>query len=345
MTHRPRLRAALATVAALVAGATLTTTAVPSDAAPRRLPDTAVTAVTAPARATIGKTIAASARVANRGRAAARPAAVRFLLSRDARPGVDVGLSPRTRAQGLPPGRAVTVRARVTVPTSVKPGTYYLLACATPGGRDAARGNNCRAGRRIAVVEAPWEGRLSGTLTFTRATDRVDGSEEVHTSDRLQLGFDIEVDENLDGWAAFTSIQSAYTYDGARTRVHSLPWCRTDEQGTSHGGGPIVQNWHPYYDVFYGDFVRTDHSQIRLLTQLPYTTTDTVTTTPLEENGCDAATTVDSYDARTIDSLILQQIKRSPDEVVYRVLKAEHAESRPTTWQHITGTLVFTHAD
>ncbi|MCD4532828.1 hypothetical protein LRP67_01845 [Nocardioides sp. cx-169] len=336
------IAAVLLTAAGLMA-ASLATDA-PAEAAPARLPDTSVVGVTAPKEITAGQTMTATARVANRGRAAASPARVRFLLSRDARTGNDVTLSPRTRAQGLPPGRRITVRARVRVPRSLAAGTYYVLACATPGGRDASRANNCRTGSRIRVLEAPWEGRLSGELTFTAATEVVKDGSKVTTFDRLQLGFDIDVDEDEEGWPAFQSVGSAYTYDGTRTEVDISPNCRVDERGTSHGGGPITQTWHPYYDVLYGKFARTDHREIRLTTRLPFTSTNHITRKPLTEYGCGDGPTVESFEADQIDSLLLREVRRNAAEVVYEVAEAEHAESQPTTWQHITGTLVFTHA-
>ena len=135
---------ALAT-AALIVGAA------PAQAAPRSGPDLAVRGVSAPA----GK-LAAGQRgvrlkitVRNAGDRRARASALRLLLSKDRTLGRGDRRIAQKTLKPLAPGKTVAIAATVTLPATLKPGSWRLLACADAAGklRERSERNNCRAGR------------------------------------------------------------------------------------------------------------------------------------------------------------------------------------------------------
>lgn len=122
-------------------------------------PDLAVAALAKPPSSrAAGSAFAASARIANRGRAAAGRSLLAFYLSRDKRMSMtDPALVGRPAVRALARGGSATVKANVRIPATVKPGPWFLIACADSSAkvRESNEANNCRtAGVPISVTQS-----------------------------------------------------------------------------------------------------------------------------------------------------------------------------------------------
>ncbi|PTL58227.1 hypothetical protein C7Y72_00475 [Paraconexibacter algicola] len=182
----PRPRPGAALPAAALAGALIalpSATAVAAPAGPANLRVTAVTATTPSVAA--GATLAVRDTTRNTGRARARASHTRYYLSADVAASLaarrastadprgadaDVALVGARAVPALRPARAARARrtVRVTVPATVRPGTYRLLACADDRGavREARETDNCRAGGPVTV-----SGGTAATGDFTSFND------------------------------------------------------------------------------------------------------------------------------------------------------------------------------
>jgi tetratricopeptide (TPR) repeat protein len=155
--------------------------AVPAATSAAAAPPADLTTAEALGAATVapGGTLQVAARAANRGRGRARSSVTRFYLSPDPRASaaarrasrtdprtsaIDVGLGGEVRVPALRAGaRGPRRTARVTVPETLRPGAWVLLACADDTGRVPERRetNQCRAARgRVTVAGGaaapPW---------------------------------------------------------------------------------------------------------------------------------------------------------------------------------------------
>jgi hypothetical protein len=107
-----------------------------------------VTVSNPPASVSPGGSFAVTDTVRNQGSVASKSSTTRFYLSADQQKGsTDKRLTGNHTVPALAPGASATKSATVTVPTSVPPGTYYLLACADDGHAlvELDEANNCRA--------------------------------------------------------------------------------------------------------------------------------------------------------------------------------------------------------
>lgn len=131
-----------------------TATAETAQAAGQRA-DLVVTSVSAPARAMVGTRVTLRAKVRNKGTAKARGSVTAFRLSTDQAVGRDLALKPTKATPRLRPGKTWSGSALVTIPASVTPGRYFVLACAdaTRRVREKREGNNCRASAAVQVIE------------------------------------------------------------------------------------------------------------------------------------------------------------------------------------------------
>src|SRR4051812_987504 len=90
-----------------------------------------LTSVSAPGSVVQNGRLTLTLKLRNAGRRPTKPATLRVLLSADRkRDGRDVTLSVAVRVPAVPGRRTKTVQATTAVPATVKPGSYYLLACA-----------------------------------------------------------------------------------------------------------------------------------------------------------------------------------------------------------------------
>lgn len=121
---------------------------------PRNLPDLTVTALTVPATARTGGTIAVASTVRNIGGSVARGAVVSFYLGTGTvRDAADVALGSRTvGAVGV--NGTSTATTSLTLPATVAPGVYHLLAVVDEVGAVSERGedNNVRASSTLTVA-------------------------------------------------------------------------------------------------------------------------------------------------------------------------------------------------
>lgn len=148
------MRAALAALAAcLMAGLTV----VPAVGAGK--PNLVVAAVSNPPSAEVaGGTFKVTDTVANKGSGTAPASKTAYFLSANTSFGGDVKLQGSRRVGKLRPGTKSRGTATVTVPQSIKPGSYHVIVCA-----DAARAvsetsdkDNCRAsGKKVSFLKAP----------------------------------------------------------------------------------------------------------------------------------------------------------------------------------------------
>lgn len=151
---------ALATALGLVLSLMGSTAA---DAAPKKRPDLVVGSLSvAPANTGPGQPIRIKDVTRNRGRTVARPSVTRYVLSKDKKVDRrDVRLHDR-RVKRLKPGKKhATKVVKVRVPRNVKPGTYWLIACADARRkvRESNERNNCRVARQrltIAGASRQW---------------------------------------------------------------------------------------------------------------------------------------------------------------------------------------------
>lgn len=138
--------------------------AVPANAAGKKRPDLVATALSvSPARVMPGKIVKVSDTTRNKGRKAAPASWTRYVLSKNKKfDSRDVRLGDR-KVKRLKPGKSSKVSAKkakkVRIPSSTKPGSYFLLACADGRKkvRESNERNNCRvAKKRLTVAKALW---------------------------------------------------------------------------------------------------------------------------------------------------------------------------------------------
>lgn len=159
--------------------------AAPASAAPSKRADLVVRTVSvSPGQTGPGGRVQIKDTTANKGRRAARRSVTRYVLSKDRRlDRRDVRLRDRVVPTLKPRRRHATKVQRVRVPTTTKPGTYWLLACADARKRvrESNERNNCRAARsRLRVAAAPTRPR-DGVL-------KVDVSAQVDVTWRYHSG-------------------------------------------------------------------------------------------------------------------------------------------------------------
>ena len=102
--------------------------------------------------------------VRNAGSRKARPSRVAYLLSKDGRKGKgDVRLGTRSVKQ-LPRGKRSKGARRLTIPATVAPGAWFLLACADAEGvvKERSERDNCAAGRLTVTAPAGSGGAVGG---------------------------------------------------------------------------------------------------------------------------------------------------------------------------------------
>jgi subtilase family serine protease len=133
-------------------------------------PDLAVTALTAPASAAAGGTVAVSDTVRNDGAGVAGPSVVRFYLSANTTlDAADVGLSPARPVTSLGGGATSSGSTTVGIPAGTPAGTYYLFAKADGDGAvvETVETNNTR----FAIVRVGPDLTVSA-LTAPTSADR-----------------------------------------------------------------------------------------------------------------------------------------------------------------------------
>jgi subtilase family serine protease len=142
---------------------------------PNILPDLVVTALTAPASTRTGGTISVTSTVRNLGVAASPSVPLNFYLSTGTTRGADdVLLGTRTVA-ALGVNGTSTITASLTLPPSVEPGTYQVLAVVDEGNTVAERNesNNARASAPMTVALFRPELRMAAlSMPATGATGR-----------------------------------------------------------------------------------------------------------------------------------------------------------------------------
>jgi hypothetical protein len=117
-------------------------------------PDLRVTAVRPPQeRAASPGALHVETTVRNAGTRRARASRTRYLLSRDRTRGGDVALGS-ARLPALRAGRSRTRTLGLHVPSALKGGAWYVLACADAADvvRERREGNNCRASRDTVAI-------------------------------------------------------------------------------------------------------------------------------------------------------------------------------------------------
>ena len=117
-------------------------------------PDLRVAEVRAQERAASPGELRVPTTVRNAGDRRAGASRTRYHLSRDRTRGDDVRLGS-ARVEALRAGRSRTATAELLVPTGLKAGGWYVLACTDAGRAVAERreGNNCRASRTATAVQ------------------------------------------------------------------------------------------------------------------------------------------------------------------------------------------------
>ncbi|MGH2945058.1 MAG: CARDB domain-containing protein [Solirubrobacteraceae bacterium] len=124
-------------------------------AAPKRADLTLTRVTLKPAQAVPGAKVRVTDVVRNAGRRKARKTRVAYFFSSDKRKGKgDVRLGGTRRVKALARRRRSRGARNVTIPASMPPGLYHLLACADAGGavKERRERDNCRA-KRFRVLE------------------------------------------------------------------------------------------------------------------------------------------------------------------------------------------------
>ena len=146
----------------------------------------------------LGKSLAATARINNVGKAHAGASKTRFYLSTDTKLSKRDVLVGSGKAGALDPGKHEPGNASLTLPRGTKPGTYFLIACAdgTHVVNEQNEANNCRASKkpgklRCTIGDADCDGYLP-------PADCNDHNAAIHPGapDKPDLKF---IDSNCDG--------------------------------------------------------------------------------------------------------------------------------------------------
>jgi hypothetical protein len=119
------------------------------------VPDLKLTSITGPARLQRGQTADVTDTAENASPVATRPATTRYFLTPHRQWTVNArALGGQRSVPALAPGTASTGSARLALPASLAPGTYYLMGCIDPGtARGDAADNNCLVGTQELTVE------------------------------------------------------------------------------------------------------------------------------------------------------------------------------------------------
>lgn len=340
-TDNRLLRRTSAALLASAAAATAWQGTPVADARAAKLPDLAVTSVTAAQKhVEAGNGIDVRAVVRNVGRATA--GVVRFSLSKDKRAGKDVALRPAIATLALEPGKQLTLPPTLDVPATTPAGKYYVLACARADGRDATKGNDCKASKKRVRVDAPLQGSLTGQIVFDRASASTTSNTEEHAEDHATVDVDVDVDLRKDGWKSFANSGSTWNYVGSSERTVAADGCLIATTSESAGFGTLRQTGDQYEDDLLGDFSRNDHSRIRLLIGLRYDYTVRTDHTPVGELGCLPESSTDGpRELRALVDLDLRQTKKTDKAITYRLVGAKDPYSNTTTWDTATGTLTL----
>lgn len=339
-THHGYLRsAALLVLAPVLALASLQPG--PSVAAKKaKLPDLSVGSVaTRVAEVAPGEVVTVSTTVTNVGKRASKPAKVRYYLSTDRATGKDTRLAASGKVRSLAPRKKATVRTRLVVPASAPDGNYFVLACVDGPGKDARKGNDCRASSARVTLRAPWKGTLTGKLTFHKEFRNPSANE--FSRDGATVNVKINVDESKSGWAVFGNAGSTYSYEGTYDRSSADDWCATSITGRSNGFGAMSQVGDQYEDDIMGDFGALDRSEFDLLIGLRYDNTVTTTKSPVG-NGCPASTVVDGpKKLRNLTNIEFHQGARVGKTIMYEIDHVLDPYGTKTTWQSVTGKLIL----
>ena len=122
-----------------------------------------MTALTAPAAGTAGRTITVANTVRNQGPAAAGAFQVTFYMSAtDATPGAGTPVGSRT-VSSLAAGAASAASTTITIPAGFVPGAYYLSAIADSGAAavEVSETNNGTT-TTLAVMAMPTAAAMAG---------------------------------------------------------------------------------------------------------------------------------------------------------------------------------------
>lgn len=325
--------------AAVLVLATAVLVATPAEAAKRR-PDLVVQALgNPPATVETGDTFAVTSRVRNAGTARARRSTTSYLLSRDDKAGGDttVGTQP---LPALGPRRSATRTTRLTVPERTAPGTYRLLACADSrrAVRERSETNNCRVAARAVTVTDPFEGRLTGTLSFVD-----EGVVNGQTSSTWSHTASAVVAMDVEGAAVFEEVfestNSTYQLGGIRTDVSGDDVCRTTTTRTRTGSGSFAWSTDPFDTEIAGSFVRADRGRVRLALEMGYLhTTDTVRRGTQPSCPWQTTSTAPAVD---ITSILLEERSRTARSITYGVKSWVAEMGTPSDWDTVTGTLTL----
>lgn len=192
-----RLRVRLLAVGAGLGAVTALVGAVPADAAAKKRADLIVRSVSvSPTHVGPGGLLKVKDTTRNRGRKAAPGSVTRYVLSKDRRlDRRDVRLHDRI-VKRLKPRRAHASKVRqVRIPSTIEPGTYWVLACADARRkvRESNERNNCRAARSRLRVAATATRPKDGVLKVD-VSARIDVAWRYHSG---SAGFDTRETEDV----------------------------------------------------------------------------------------------------------------------------------------------------
>ena len=163
-TKRGSIPIGLSLIALLGALATLMVLAVPASAK-KKLPDLALTKVTAPGSVNAGSRFTVSDVVKNVGKKKAKKSKVGYRLSTDTKGSKGaVSLGSRSVPK-LKPKKKSSGSAELTLPAATAAGKYFVVACVEASFKEKSTKNNCKASGQLTVP-----GKAVAKLTLTPAT-------------------------------------------------------------------------------------------------------------------------------------------------------------------------------
>lgn len=307
-------------------------------------PDIKVTTVSpTKTRTEAGWGLSLRATVRNAGGGTTQAGVVRFSLSKDrSAGGGDVKLPPNVPVSGLSAGQQVILPPELTVPPKTAAGKYYVIACAVVPGKDHAKGNDCATSKKRVQVDAAIQGRLTGTIDFSRSTADGGSDWSETSSDQASVNVDVRVDGRKKGWDIFASTGSTWTYQGSYERISHPDGCEVTILGSSAGSGTVRQTGDQYEDDLLGSFKVEDHSRISLLIGLRYDYTERTRQVPTEQFGCTPSDeTVGPKALRSLAELDLRKVQQTKKAIVYKVAGARDPYSTKSTWDSVTGRLTL----
>jgi subtilase family serine protease len=193
-------------------------------------PDLDITALSAPATAGAGQTIAVTDTTKNQGGEAAAPSRTQFFLSTDAALGASDTLIGGRSIEGLAAGAGSSGSTAVTIPEGTAPGTWYILGEAD--GEDVvteAAENNNTYSRPIKIgpdldvttMSAPSTAAAGQTITVTETTKNQGGGTVVPSRTQFFLSTDtsLGVSDILLGKRDVPSLAAGATSSGSTTVI------------------------------------------------------------------------------------------------------------------------------